>query len=80
VEKVVTLKVSRRGQMSLPAPARHRWGLDDGGELGAIDLGSSVLLVPGGEAAVRRALAEAVGDGRYADAVAEIEDPDLRTE
>jgi len=42
------LRVSQRGQMSLPAPARHRWGLDDGGEVGYVDLGDAIVLIPGG--------------------------------
>jgi bifunctional DNA-binding transcriptional regulator/antitoxin component of YhaV-PrlF toxin-antitoxin module len=42
------VKVSERGQMALPAQTRHRWGLDQGGIIGWIDLGDSVLLVPGG--------------------------------
>jgi len=41
------VKVSERGQMALPAQARHRWGLDDGGTVGWIDLGDAVLLLPG---------------------------------
>ncbi len=41
------LKVSRRGQMSLPATARHRWGLDEGGEVCFLDLGDAILLLPG---------------------------------
>lgn len=41
-------KVSDRGQMALPAQTRHRWGLDEGGVIGWIDLGDSVLLIPGG--------------------------------
>lgn len=41
-------KVSDRGQMALPAQTRHRWGLDHGGVIGWIDMGDSVLLVPGG--------------------------------
>lgn len=41
-------KVSDRGQMALPAQTRHRWGLDEGGVIGWIDLGDSVVLVPGG--------------------------------
>lgn len=41
-------KVSDRGQMALPAQTRHRWGLDQGGVIGWIDMGESVLLVPGG--------------------------------
>jgi bifunctional DNA-binding transcriptional regulator/antitoxin component of YhaV-PrlF toxin-antitoxin module len=42
------VKVSERGQMALPAQTRHRWGLEQGGIIGWIDLGDSVLLVPGG--------------------------------
>jgi hypothetical protein len=42
------LEVSERGQMALPAQTHHRWGLDQGGVLGWVDLGDSVLLVPGG--------------------------------
>ena len=42
------VKVSERGQMALPAQTRHRWGLDEGGVVGWIDLGDSVVLVPGG--------------------------------
>jgi bifunctional DNA-binding transcriptional regulator/antitoxin component of YhaV-PrlF toxin-antitoxin module len=47
------VKVSERGQMSLPAQTRHRWGLDEGGVVGWIDLGDSVVLVPGGLSKVR---------------------------
>ncbi len=41
-------KVSERGQMALPAQTRHRWGLDQGGVISWIDMGDTVLLVPGG--------------------------------
>jgi len=34
--------------MALPAQIRHRWGLDQGGVIGWVDLGDAVLLVPGG--------------------------------
>ena len=44
-------KVSHRGQTSLPAELRHRWGIDGGGEVGFIDLGAAALIVPGGVAA-----------------------------
>jgi bifunctional DNA-binding transcriptional regulator/antitoxin component of YhaV-PrlF toxin-antitoxin module len=47
------VKVSERGQMALPAQTRHRWGLDQGGVLGWVDLGDSVLLVPGGLSRLR---------------------------
>ena len=50
------VKVSERGQMAFPAQARHRWGLDDGGIIGWIDLGDAVLLVPGGIDELRREL------------------------
>jgi bifunctional DNA-binding transcriptional regulator/antitoxin component of YhaV-PrlF toxin-antitoxin module len=50
------VKVSERGQMALPAQARHRWGLDGGGTLGWIDVGDAVLLVPGGMQELRREL------------------------
>lgn len=56
------LRVSPRGQMSLPASARRRWGLEDGGEVGYLDLGDAVVIVPGGVAALRRSLLDAVLD------------------
>jgi AbrB family looped-hinge helix DNA binding protein len=49
-------KVSDRGQMALPAQIRHRWGLDEGGVVGWIDLGDAVLLVPGGVSQLRNEL------------------------
>jgi AbrB family looped-hinge helix DNA binding protein len=72
-----TVKVSHRGQLSLPSAARHRWGIQEGGSVGVIDLGGALLLVPGGLDAAREALREAVAPGRYEEAVAEISDPDL---
>jgi bifunctional DNA-binding transcriptional regulator/antitoxin component of YhaV-PrlF toxin-antitoxin module len=60
-------KVSGRGQMALPAQTRHRWGLDQGGMIGWIDLGDCVLLVPGGLSQVRdEILAGADWDGAQA--------------
>jgi bifunctional DNA-binding transcriptional regulator/antitoxin component of YhaV-PrlF toxin-antitoxin module len=54
------VRVSQRGQMSLPASARHRWGLDEGGEVGYLDIGDAVILVPGGVKRLRRQLLDAV--------------------
>lgn len=74
------LKVSARGQMSLPAQARHRWGLADGGEVGYLDLGDLVILVPGGVDHVR---ADLVGQLTAADrdeARRGFGDPDLADE
>jgi hypothetical protein len=46
--------------MSLPASARHRWGLDAGGEVGYLDIGDAVILIPGGVNRLRRQLLAAV--------------------
>lgn len=69
-------KVSHRGQTSLPAELRHRWGIDQGGEVGFIDLGDSALIVPGGVAAARRELRRVLVD-RYELGLAALGDPDI---
>lgn len=56
------LHVSSRGQMSLPAKARRRWGLEVGGQVAYLDLGDAVVLVPGGIEALRSSLLEALTD------------------
>lgn len=43
-------RVSSSGQMSLPAAARRRWNLEDGGPVEVADLGYGVLTVPEGSA------------------------------
>lgn len=64
--------------MSLPAGARHRWGLDDGGPVDVIDLGFGVLTVPRG--AGRRLLGDLLSRDEHAAFVASLEgDPDLAT-
>jgi len=68
--------VSHRGQTCLPAELRHRWGIDDGGEIGIIDLGDAALIVPGSVDVARRELHEVLR-WRYERAVASIADPDL---
>ena len=74
------LRVSPRGQMSLPAPARRRWGLEEGGEVGYLDLGDAVMIVPGGIQAARRQLFDAVTDDDWEAARRGFGDPDLATE
>lgn len=71
-----TAKVSHRGQTNLPAELRHRWGIDEGGEVGIIDLGDAALIVPGGIEAARNELHRVLRD-RYEAGLASIEDPDL---
>ena len=67
-------KVSERGQMALPAQARHRWGLDEGGIVGWLDLGDSLLLVPGRLTELRNQL---LADADWAAARAGFGDPEL---
>jgi bifunctional DNA-binding transcriptional regulator/antitoxin component of YhaV-PrlF toxin-antitoxin module len=73
-------KVSSRGQFSLPADARRRWGIEDGGEVELFDLGNCVVMLPVGEGSVRASLARALTAERYCEYVEGIDDPDLRDE
>lgn len=51
--------------MSLPASARSRWGLDDGGTVGYLDLGDAVLVVAGGIDALRDDLLAAMSAAEW---------------
>jgi len=66
--------------MSLPAGTRRRWRLTEGGDVGYLDLGDVLLLVPGGVAALRRQVLESVTDADWAAAAAGFGDPDLADE
>jgi bifunctional DNA-binding transcriptional regulator/antitoxin component of YhaV-PrlF toxin-antitoxin module len=72
-----TFRVSTSGQMSLPAVVRHRWNLDQGGQVDVIDLGFGVLTVPAG--AARRLLDEILPAEDHYAAVDSDEDLDLAT-
>ena len=74
------VRVSQRGQMSLPAEARHRWGLDDGGEVGYLDVGDAVILIPGGVDNLRHQLLDALTEADWAFARHGHGDPDLANE
>ena len=74
------LKVSARGQMSLPATVRRRWGLNCGGKVGFLDIGDAVLLVPGGVDNLRRELLESVSEQDWQLVQAGFGDPDLANE
>jgi len=70
--------VSSSGQMSLPAAARHRWHLDDGGPVEVIDLGFGVLTAPRGTA--RTLLDDLVTRDQHAEFVTSLDgDADLAT-
>ncbi len=72
-----TFRVSTSGQMSLPAVVRHRWNLDEGGQVDVIDLGFGVLTVPSG--AGQHLLDQILPAEQHYAAVAADDDPDLAT-
>jgi AbrB family looped-hinge helix DNA binding protein len=77
---IAEFKVSDRGQMALPANARRRWGLDQGGTVEIADLGDALLIVPAGRGGLRALLRRSVEDaGGYANMAREVaaHDPEL---
>jgi len=66
--------------MSLPSSARHRWDLDGGGEVGYIDLGEAILIVPGGTERLRNELLDAVTTSDWDIARQGFGDEDLASE
>ena len=80
MEPTGNLKVSERGQMSLPASARHRWSLDAGGRVGYLDLGEAVVIVPEGVDVLRSQLLAAIGDDVWAAAESGFGDDDLSSQ
>jgi AbrB family looped-hinge helix DNA binding protein len=73
-------RVSERGQMALPAEARRRWNLSEGGTVEVADLGDAIVIVPAGRGGLRSMLHHAVAEaGGYASLVSKAvaEDPDL---
>jgi hypothetical protein len=70
--------VSASGQMSLPAGARHRWNLDNGGPVDVIDLGFGILTLPKGTG--RKLLNDLLPREEHAAFVRSLaDDPDLAT-
>ncbi len=69
--------VSHRGQTNLPAALRHRWGIDQGGEVAIVDLGDAALILPGGAETARAELRRVLLSGAYEDGIDSIADPDL---
>ena len=74
------LRVSSRGQMSLPSSARHRWGLDGGGDIGYLDLGDAIVIVPGSTQRVRQQLIDSLTAADWDAARAGFDDPELASE
>jgi hypothetical protein len=75
-----SLRVSGRGQMSLPAAARRRWKLDDGGPVGYLDLGELMVIVPGGVDVLRADLIGHIDPITWEHARSGFGDPELATE
>lgn len=73
-------RVSERGQMSLPAAARHRWHLAAGGGVAWFDLGDAIVLLPGTVEDARRSLLDQLGEEDWSRARAGFGDPDLANE
>ncbi|HLN17347.1 MAG TPA: AbrB/MazE/SpoVT family DNA-binding domain-containing protein [Acidimicrobiales bacterium] len=73
---VVHAKVSSRGQTSLPAELRHRWGIDGGGNVAFVDLGEAALILPGGIDQAKVELKRVLRD-RYEAGLEALVDPDL---
>ena len=66
--------------MALPAEARRRWNLTEGGSVEVADLGDALLIVPAGRGGLRALLHDAIEEaGGYAKLVAQVasDDPDL---
>lgn len=77
---ISSYRVSERGQMALPAEARRRWNLAEGGAVDIADLGAALVIVPAGRGGLRSMLSEAIVEaGGYATLAARVaaEDPDL---
>lgn len=66
--------------MALPAEARRRWNLIDGGAVEVADLGNALIIVPAGRGGLRGLVRAAILEaGGYASLAARVaaEDPDL---
>ena len=66
--------------MSLPAAARRRWGLQDGGDIAYVDLGDAVVIVAGRVESLRREVLDSVTDDDWEMARGGFGDPELATE
>ncbi len=66
--------------MALPAEARRRWHLADGGSVEVADLGDALLIVPAGRGGLRSMLRNAIEEaGGYAKLATDVgaHDPEL---
>ena len=66
--------------MSLPASARRRWGLVEGGEVSYLDLGDTIVIAPGGLDELRAQLLDLVNAEDWEEARSGFGDAELATE
>jgi len=69
--------VSHRGQTTLPANLRRRLGIENGGEVGVLDLGNAALVVPGGIESAKMELFRVLKTN-YVDGLDQMDDPELQ--
>ncbi len=74
---VTSTRVSHRGQTTLPANLRRRWGIEEGGEVGVLDLGNAALVIPGGIESAKLELFRVLKT-TYADGLGQLDDPELQ--
>ncbi|MHB8330211.1 MAG: AbrB/MazE/SpoVT family DNA-binding domain-containing protein [Acidimicrobiales bacterium] len=77
---IAQFRVSDRGQMALPAEARRRWNINEGGSVEVADLGDALLIVPAGRGGLRSMLRDAIDEvGGYSKLARQVatEDSDL---
>ena len=67
---ITNYRVSERGQMALPAEARRRWNIVEGGTVEVLDLGDAVVIVPAGSGGLRSLLQGAIEDAGGYEALA----------
>ena len=74
---ISSTRVSHRGQTTLPANLRRRWGIEEGGEVGVLDLGNAALVIPGGIESAKLELFRVLKTA-YADGLEQLDDPELQ--
>lgn len=67
---VTSHRVSKQGQITLPAEALRRWSLTEGGAVDVVDLGDALVVVPAGRGGLPALVGAAVDDaGGYRNVV-----------
>ena len=68
---VATAKVSSKGWIVIPAPLRHRYGIEPGQEVRIVDYGGVLSLLPASRDAVRQGRGLLAGDTSLTQALLE---------